>query len=537
MEPLDRAVALSASGPAPPARHLPWLVPGDWEGFFSLFFSTLPDLLLIVVLGPLCGFTVDFVTRQILPGLAFSIFIGNLFYAWQARQLALRTGRDDVTAIPFGVNTPTVFAYIFLIMLPVFRATHDPRLTWEVGLFACFLSGVIQTGGAFCTDWLRRTTPRAALLCPLAGIGLAYLCLGFILRVFQAPELALLPSIILLTLYGARLRLPGRFPAALFCLLVGALLTFLLKAAHLYRLAPPPDYAAPGFYLPHPANLLRFVAHDQGWKYLSVIIPMSLLDLLVSLQVLESVKVAGDDYQTVPSLLVNGISTLAASFFGSAFPTITYFGHMGFKDMGARSGYSFLNGIAMMLVCVTGLVPIVLRFVPVEVVAIIVVWFGLVMMGQAFTEIPKPHAVAVAFGLIPMLAAWALQIVETALQTAGSSLVQSAARFGDELPIYGLIALSQGAVLTSMLWAAALAYIIDRRFLPAAAWMAAGSALSCVGLIHAYRLTAGGVENHLGWAVAPQFMWSYAACALFLAGCHFYKQWGVPANAGFAPEG
>jgi AGZA family xanthine/uracil permease-like MFS transporter len=527
MELPEPATALSPldAGRAPAPRALPWVVPGDWDGFFSLFFSTLPDLLLIVVLGPLCGFTVEFVTRQILPGLAFSIFIGNLFYAWQARRLAQQTGRDDVTAIPFGVNTPTVFAYIFLIMLPVFRSTHDPRLTWEVGLFACFLSGVVQTAGAFCTDWLRRTTPRAALLCPLAGIGLAYLCLGFILRVFQTPEIALVPSVILLTLYGSRLRLPGRFPAVLFCLLAGAFLTFVLKAAHLYRLPLPAPYTASGFYLPHPADLFRFLSQDQGWRYLSDIIPMSLLDLLVSLQVLESVEVAGDDYRTVPSLLMNGVATLAASFFGSAFPTIPYFGHMGFKAMGARSGYSFLNGIAMMLVCITGLVPIVLRFIPVEVVAIIVVWFGLVMVGQAFTEIPKTHALAVAFGLIPILAGWALQIVETALHTAGSGLVETAAHFGDELPIYGLIALSQGAVLTSMLWAAALAYIVDRRFVPAAGWMAVGAVLSGVGLIHAFRLTPAGVENHLGLGVAPEFMWSYAVAALFLVGCHYYQRY------------
>ena len=36
-------------------------------------------------------------------------------------------------------------------------------------------SGIIQAGSAFCTDWLRRNTPRAALLCPLAGIALAFL--------------------------------------------------------------------------------------------------------------------------------------------------------------------------------------------------------------------------------------------------------------------------------------------------------------------------------------------------------------------------
>jgi AGZA family xanthine/uracil permease-like MFS transporter len=500
------------------------ILPGDWDGFFALFFSTFPDLLLIASLGPLCGFSIQFVTTRILPGLALSIFAGNLFYSWQARRLARATGRDDVTAIPFGVNTPTVFAYIFLIMLPVYRQSGDATLTWQVGLFACFLSGVIQTAGAFCTDWLRQNTPRAALLCPLAGIALAFLCLGFILRIFQAPELALLPSIVLLTIYCSHLRMPFRIPGALWCILVGVVLTAILKGLHLYKLAAAPAMVAPGFYPPRPVNVFAFLAHAEGWKFLSVIVPMSLLDTICSLQILESVKVAGDDYKTRPSLLVNGLATILASCFGSAFPTIPYFGHMGYKAMGARSAYSTLNGTCMMLVCVTGIVPLVLQFVPLEVVAIIVVWFGLVMMGQAFTEVPKTHAIAVAFGLIPMLAGWALELVDTALRTAGSSLLESAPKFGGELQIYGLIALSQGSLLTSMLWAAALVDMLDRRFLNAAVWLGAGAVLSCFGLIHAYTLTAAGVENRLGWWVAPEFTISYALGAAFLVGCHFYQK-------------
>ena len=45
-------------------------------------------------------------------------------------------------------------------------------------------------------------------------------------------------------------------------------------------------------------NLFEFLRHSEGWKFLSVIIPMSVLDTIVSLQVLESVQVAGDDYPT-----------------------------------------------------------------------------------------------------------------------------------------------------------------------------------------------------------------------------------------------
>src|ERR1700691_862487 len=103
----------------------PWFVPGDWDGFFALFFSGFPDLLLIAGLAPLAGFSPSMVTTRILPGVALSIFGGNIFYAWQAHRLASRTGRSDVTAIPFGVNAPTIFVYISLIMLPVYDRTHD----------------------------------------------------------------------------------------------------------------------------------------------------------------------------------------------------------------------------------------------------------------------------------------------------------------------------------------------------------------------------------------------------------------------------
>lgn len=501
-----------------------WLVPGDFDGFFALFFSSMPDLLLIAGLGTICGFSLEFITRQILPAVALSILAGNFFYAWKARQLAQRTGREDVTAIPFGVNTPTIFAYIFLIMLPVYQRTHDSNLSWQVGVCACFLSGLIQTGGAFCTDWLRRHTPRAALLCPLAGIAMAFLCLGFILRVFQAPEIALLPTVVLLALYSSHLRLPFRLPAGLLGILTGIGLVWGLKVLGLYHLPEPPPLSPPAFHPPVPVAFWTFLTQGEGWKYLSVILPMGILDTLVSLQILESVKIAGDDYETRPVLLFNGLATLGAAAFGSPFPTILYFGHTANKALGARAGYSILNGLCIGVICMGGIIPFILHFIPLEIVAIFVVWVGLAAIGQAFTEVPSRHAIAVAFGLIPVLASWALGLIETAVIKSGSSLALVAPLLGDELPIRGLIALGQGAVLVSMLWAAAMAYLIDRRFLQAGGWLLAGALLSFFGFIHSYQLTATGIYNPLGIDVAPEFFSAYLLSACFLFGCHFYSR-------------
>jgi AGZA family xanthine/uracil permease-like MFS transporter len=500
----------------------PWFVAGDLDGFFGLFFSGFPDLLLIASLLPLCGLPAEMIAGRILPAVAFSILFGNLFYAWQARELALRTGRDDVTAIPFGINTPTIFAYVTLIMLPVYERTHDAALAYRMGILASLLSGAIQTASAFCIDWLRRTTPLAALLCPLAGLAMAFLCLGFIFGIFQSPQVALLPAVILMATYASRLQLPWRIPAGFVAMAVGALLVAILRWMHLYALPPQQPLFPVGLYLPRPVNVFHSLTLADGLRYMSIILPLALLDTLASLQILESVRLAGDEYKTTPSLLVNGLATLAGAALGSAFPTSLYIGHNAHKANGARIGYSILGGVVSAALCLSGLVPAVLHVVPLEVVAFAVVWFGLATVGQAFQEVPRAHCVAVALGLIPLLAQWVLQIVDLSVRTAGSDLLSTAPKFGGQLAIYGLIALGQGSLLTSMVWAASLAWMIDRRFLKAAWWMLAGAVFSCLGLIHAYQLTPQGVQNKLGWWAAPEFTLSYLGAALFLLLCHWY---------------
>jgi AGZA family xanthine/uracil permease-like MFS transporter len=507
-------------------QQLPWLTTGDVDGFFGLFFSGFPDLLLIVGLAPVCGFSAEFITSRVLPGVAFSVLAGSLFYAWQARRLAHAAGRADVTAIPFGVNTPTIFAYVFLIMGPVYARTHDATLAWHAGIFASLLSGVVQTAGAFGTDWLRRHTPRAALLCPLAGLSLAYLCLGFVFGVFAQPAVALAPMLVLFTLYASRIKLPGRIPPALLAIGMGAVLVAVFRHFHLYEPARPVA-VSPGFYWPRAVDIFALLGHGEWWSYLTIILPLAALDTLASLQILESAKAAGDDFATRPSLLMNGVATVGAACLGSPFPTTLYVGHAAHKANGARSGYSALNGIFTLLLCMTGVLPLVLRVIPLEVAGPVIVWFGLVTVGQAFTEVSANQAVAVAMGLIPMLAQWATSLLETVLAKAGSSLLAVMPGFaaaGSELALGGLIALGQGGLLTSMLWAAALALAIQRKFVQAAAWLAAAAALSALGVIHAYALSPAGVTGRIGWWVAPEFTWGYAAGAGFLLACAWFTR-------------
>ncbi len=504
-----------------------WLVRGDIDGFFGLFIDNLLQLMVISVLGKaVCGFPSELINERILPGAAVSILMGNLFYAWQARRLALRTGREDVTALPYGINTPSVFAYIFLIMGPVYHETHNPTLTWQAGLFACFMSGVMETVGAFFGDWLRRNTPRAALLSALAGIAITFIAMGFVFQIFATPIIALLPMMLILVNYASRVKMPGGLPGGLLAVLIGTLFGWglrLLGYPFFQPLAEPYTFHL-CFFSPAINALFSFFTAPIGWKYMAVIFPMALFNVVGSLQNLESAEAAGDRFETRSSLLVNGIGSVVAACFGSAFPTTIYIGHPGWKAMGARAGYSVINGVAISLLCLAGGMTLVLKFVPLEATLGILLWIGLIITAQAFQETQKKHALAVAIGFIPSLAAWALLLINTALSKAGASLFDTAPKFGADLLVYGVIALSQGFILTAMVLSAILAFIIDRDFLKASAWTLAAAILSAIGLIHAYELTAQGVQNKFGWLAAPQFVIGYGLTAVVLLALHFWEK-------------
>ena len=156
----------------------------------------------------------------------------------------------------------------------------------------------------------------------------------------------------------------------------------------------------------------------------------------------------------------------------------------------------------------------------------ILLWVGIIITAQAFQEVPRKHALAVAFGLIPSLAAWALLLIETSLRKAGKTLFEVAPTFGGDLYIHGVIALNQGFLLSAMVLAAVLVFVTERDFLKAAGWMGIAAVLSAIGVIHAYELTAIGVQNKFGLAAAPEFALMYALSAGFLLLLHLIEKKG-----------
>jgi AGZA family xanthine/uracil permease-like MFS transporter len=510
---------------------VPWFVRGDLDGFFGLALDNLVQLLLVVALCQgVLGFPPELVFGRILPAAALSLVVGNVFYAWQARRLAAATGRTDVCALPYGINTVSLFGHVFLVMLPAKLAAQaaghpDPaRVAWEAGLLACLGSAVIESAGAFVAERIRRATPRAALLSTLAGIALGFISLGFLFRTFAHPMVGLATLGVVLLTYFGHVRFRGRIPGGAVAVALGTLLAWTTGLA---PAGEPPRFT--GLAPPTPAldAVLSSLRPEAIAAYLSVILPMGLFNVVGSLQNVESAEAAGDAYPARPSLLVNGLGSLAAALFGSPFPTTIYIGHPGWKAMGARAGYSVLNGAFFALVVTSGTLPFVAWAVPVDAGMAIVLWIGMVISAQAFQAVPREHAPAVVVGLLPAIGAWGTLMVKAGLRAGGLgapggppfSGAVVAPLAAQDVWIAGGFALEQGFIFTSMILAAATVAVIERRFLVASAWMALAAALSAAGLVHAFGYTPGDTALRL----APA--WEHAAGYLAVAALFAAARW------------
>lgn len=506
-----------------------WFVRGDIDGFFALALDNLVQLLLI---DGLCrhvlGFSEQLVYGRILPGVALSLIVGNVFYAYQAKQLAEQTGRDDVCALPYGINTVSLFAHVFLVMLPAKLAAEaagasDPAdIAWKAGLVACFGSGVIEFCGAFVAEKLRQHTPRAALLSTLAGIALGFISLGFLFRTFAHPLVGLSTLAVILLAFFGGVRFKGGLSGGMIAVILG---TGLAWATGLAPVGDTPG--APHLYPPIP-TLGALVAGLSGGAlvtYISVIVPMGLFNVVGSLQNIESAEAAGDSYQTKPSLAVNGIGTIVAAAFGSCFPTTIYIGHPGWKMLGSRVGYSILNGVFMAGICLTGTLSALAWAIPIDAGMAIVLWIGIVITAQAFHATPRAHSPAVVMGVLPGLAAWAALIAKNSLRAAGMGSPDGKPFGPDIVPAFqasdtwitGAFALEQGFIFTSIILAAATVAIIEKKFHQASAWFAIGAILCLTGLMHSFKYTPADVVISL----TPAWDWAYGylamAAVLFIA--------------------
>src|ERR1700746_3482030 len=393
--------------------------PGDWNAFFGFGTNILVNML---VLTGLLRFVLKMpdaiVFGRILPAMGLMMCLSTFYYAYLAYNLAHSTGRNDVCALPSGISVPHMFIVTFVIMLPITLKTNDPIQGWEAGLVWVFFQSFILMIGGFIAPYVRKITPRAALLGTLAGVSVTFIAMRPALEMYMTPQIGLICfAIILVSWFGGVKYLKG-IPAGLVAIAAGMLIAggsnlFGLGIGGLSVKGLGDAFANFGFSVPLPAIGYVF----SGFEFLGVIlvtaIPFGIYDLVEAMDNVESAEAAGDEYPTTRVLTADGVVSLIGCLMGNPFINAVYIGHPGWKAMGGRIGYSAATGIMVVFLSWFGIISVMLALVPVVAISPILLYIGMLIGAQAFQTTPIKHAPAIVVALTPHLAAWAKLQVDT----------------------------------------------------------------------------------------------------------------------------
>jgi AGZA family xanthine/uracil permease-like MFS transporter len=463
---------------------------GDINAFFGLALDNVAVLVLLFTLlttgsaqGP--RFTPDFVLQHMVPGTALGVLVGDLVYTWMAFRLARRTGKTDVTAMPLGLDTPSTLAVAFLVLLPALNeqvaggVSHDDAMmhAWHVGAVVLVFVGVFKTAFAPLGNAVRRWVPRAGLLGSLAAIALVLIAfLPLLHDIAAVPPVGLLALTVILVTLVAHRRLPGGIPGALAAVVVGVAAYYLCGLLGL----PLPPVAEPAAASWQPPNLLPNLGWSAVWEHalarLPVILPFALATIVGGIDCTESAAAAGDEYDTRTVLLTEGLASVAAGLCGGVIQNTPYIGHPAYKAMGGRAAYTLATALVIAAAGYFGWFAHLFEWLPRAALFPILVFVGLEITAQSFRATPVRHYPALALAALPALA----YLVTIPLNMARRPELEGETA----LIVQTLYSLASGFVLTSLLWAAALAALIDGRFGRAALCLFVAGALALFGVIH-----------------------------------------------------
>jgi AGZA family xanthine/uracil permease-like MFS transporter len=525
------SASASTTGTAGRSDFKPVLwTPGDWNAFFGFGTNILVNMLVITgLLRFVLKMPDSLVFGRILPALGLMLCLSTFYYAWLAYRLAQKTGRSDVCALPSGVSVPHMFIVTFVIMLPITIKTGDPMKGWSAGLVWVFFQSFILMIGGFIAPYIRRITPRAALLGTLAGVSVTFISMRPALEMYMTPQIGLVCFAIILVSWFGGVRYPKGIPAGLVAIAVGMVIAWVsnifgLGLGGLSVKGVGDAFANFGFSVPLPAVGQVF----SGFEYLGVIlvtaIPFGIYDLVEAIDNVESAEAAGDDYPTTRVLTADGVVSLIGCLMGNPFINAVYIGHPGWKAMGGRIGYSAATGIMVVVLAWFGVISVLLALVPVVAISPILLYIGMLIGAQAFQTTPAKHAPAIVLALTPHLAAWGKLQVDTMLgatvsaaQTVGGlaadkvGAVKAAtiASLPQQGVLYhGLEVMGGGSILTGLVLGAIGVFVIEREFVKASAFALCGAVLTYFGFMHGESVGVGG-----GMGVTPSVAFAYAVVA------------------------
>jgi AGZA family xanthine/uracil permease-like MFS transporter len=376
----------------------------------------------------------DMIFQKVCPGVGCALLFGNVWYALMAAKVATKENRLDVTALPYGVNTPAGFLTVFMVMLPIcfkyspkFGGQLSPDdFAWKSMTGACaanFIGGMFEISGILIGEIVRKNVPRAALFAPICGVGFVWLGFSPLIDVMREPLIGMIPLGLCFTGFFANHGkgiYSNKIPAAVIIFIVGTTLWWAGlaqwdtegrsgdagdlnerdKMAAMVRFAAK-QYVGKNSWSPFVA-LSGF--NELTSRAVAIQFPIALASFLETIENVEAAALSGDNYNCNEAMLADGCGTMFGALCGSVLPTTVYIGHRRHKITGATSAYSLTNGLVFFVLMMSGLTGLLFYIIDPVSIGVILIAVGLMIVQQSLEASASRHYPALMIGIMFVVA-------------------------------------------------------------------------------------------------------------------------------------
>jgi len=363
---------------------------------------------------------------------------------------------------------------------------------FKIAVSANFLTGLMEMAGCALGSPLRKILPSPAMYSLMTGVGFTYLAFGPMIQVAAEPIVCVVPLLIILAGFfgGVKYKLGNSgltIPIALVAILTACILGWAGGCKHKNGAIEMYNYGdsysemwfgavdghGPGnagtrsmfgdtwqystctgtskhdakyAYRTYAGDISSFGSgiftdlSSMNWNrmkyYFGIIIVVGVVGFSASLACVESASAAGDDYPMTETLIIDGVGTCLGACFGSFFGTTVYIGHPIHKSLGARRGYSAINGMLYFVLLWSGLFASLYKVIPGCAPGALLIFVGLVMCQQAVEDNPPRYYPAIFFGLFPCLCNWAKLYIDPGVPWNSNGYVDDCHSYQGGSPTY-----------------------------------------------------------------------------------------------------
>jgi len=468
--------------------------------------------------------------ERVMPGVSFALLFGNFYYAYMAGRLAYKEKRDNVTAQPYGINTTGAFITLGAINLTALlnEVNKEKNLekgdagdwrgagqdvaenAWKIAVTATFVTGLMEIAGCFLGEFIRKIFPLPAIYSCLTGPGFAYLFFQPMINIFAEPILCYVPLLVVVCgFFGNVIYRIGNtgltFPIAILAIGLSVLFGWVGACRHkndaqeMYNYGSGVSGSKNYYYNSenHWRTCTGTSRHDalfayreyagelgsfgdgigeglQAWSkvrpYVSTAVVVGVVSFAGTMSCVESASAAGDDYPMAETMIVDGIGTCIGALFGSFYSTTVYIGHPVHSQLGAKRGYSTVNGLLYFVLLMSGLFASLYQTIPGCANGALLVFVGLLICRQAAEDNPPRYYPAIFFGLFPTLCNFLKLYTDPGIPGVNGPAWWDSLDAGN-WGAFGVgveMAGQGGGLWATLFFTAIFCYCIDRKFVAAA---------------------------------------------------------------------